>query len=143
MRLTTCRCVLWTGFLAVSPLIGLAWFLLYFPGSRINEANAGRIQVGMTLEEVQAILGPERNEAGRMPRRCMWGPKYRWGRVWKDGRLCIIRHERHWVSEETDVLVCFDNDNRVSLVECGPAVFRDPAPTLWEQVRERIRNWIG
>lgn len=136
MRLTNYRRFVWFGFLSTFAVTTLICFGLYFHGSPINEANARRIKPGMRLADVEAILGPERNESGRLLNAYMW-PEYRWGRVWKEGRLCIIDHRCHWVTEAIDIAVYFDEKYRVTLVEYQPPVFADNPSTF----RDRIRNY--
>src|SRR5436309_534757 len=73
---------------------GLLWWYFAPPASAINRANALKIKPGMTLAEVEAILGgPARDELGGTDVRS-WGPslvherevdwrfwrtRYRWG----------------------------------------------------------------
>jgi hypothetical protein len=58
----------------------LADRLLWQP--ELTEENVRRIRSGMTLAEVEALLGGPEVEAVEMP--ADW-PAYRWHRKWKDG----------------------------------------------------------
>ena len=64
--------------LVVVALLLTDW-LLWEPG--LTEDNVRRIRPGMTLAEVEALLGGPEADTVEMP--AYW-PAYRWHRKWKD-----------------------------------------------------------
>jgi hypothetical protein len=96
------------------------------PGTGPTEANARRIRPGMTLEEVEALLGgpagleyPLVEWSGRTPKR--WQVE-RWG--------------REWTGTAGRVVVSFGRDDRVEDSEFCPA---SPAPPGF---LTRLRAWL-
>jgi hypothetical protein len=76
----------------VAPVVGallLTDALLRTPG--LTEDNVRRIRPGMTLAEVEALLGGPATETVEMP--ADW-PAYRWQREWKDGAAWAEAHFR-------------------------------------------------
>jgi hypothetical protein len=55
--MTTRRRLLVFGLLATLTGLGVGWWLMMWPRTAITRENAERVQLGMTLEEVQQILG--------------------------------------------------------------------------------------
>src|SRR5262245_10801883 len=96
------RCLLLLALPAPVLAVGLvAWLLQPSPPpSAINLENAAKIRVGMTLAEVEALLGgPARNESG-LP----------------DGSIMVTRHAdaKCWANSRDVVIVDLDADGRVS-----------------------------
>jgi hypothetical protein len=57
--------------LLVSPLVLGGAVLVLLPRDPITQANCDKIKKGMTIEEVEAILGREKDDVS--PRNCWWG----------------------------------------------------------------------
>jgi hypothetical protein len=86
------RALLWLAGLAlVAGALLLTDRLLWRPG--LTEDNVRRIRVGMTLAEVEALLGGPAAETIEMPADY---PAYRWHRKWRDGRPLSLTV--HWIS---------------------------------------------
>ena len=66
------------GLYALLPAIIVAGLCLAAPKSRINNSNFERIQIGMTIDEVTAILGQESSYMGPCGDSCCWrdGPNW-------------------------------------------------------------------
>jgi hypothetical protein len=95
---------------------------LSWPRTAITRENAERIQPGMTLAEVEAILGgPARDE----------GPEQR-----SAVSIQSVRPDREWNSAQVSVWVFLDVEGRVR--ECR-AIPVPPAPGPLE----RLRRWLG
>jgi hypothetical protein len=80
------RVFLWL--LGVALVIGallLTDALLWRPG--LTEDNVRRIRPGLTLAEVEALLGGPAADTFEMPADY---PAYRWQREWRDGRDCVV-----------------------------------------------------
>src|SRR5262245_48009928 len=110
-------------------LVGLAlaftdWALSLRPG--VSEQNVKRIRPGMTLAEVEALLGGRAGEEHPLEE---WaGPVVRaWARHWG----------RFWRGAAGRAEVCFDRDERVEW-----AAFR-PAPGGTTGPLARLRAWLG
>ena len=127
--MTTRRRVLVFGLLAgLLALSGGVWLLWPRPG--ITRANAAKIKVGMTLPEVEAILGgPARCEAT--------------GEVVVEGEAVVernayprlaFRDARTWQSNTVEIWVTFDADERVADI--------DPIPLRHESALELVRRWL-
>jgi hypothetical protein len=111
------RALLW--FAGVALIVGallLTNRLLWQPG--LTEANVRRIRPGMTLAEVEALLGGPAAEAVEMPADY---PAYRWRRAWKDG--------------DASLDVQFWPDGRV-MAAAGRGR-QQPGPLA------RLRSWLG
>jgi hypothetical protein len=80
------RALLW---LAGVALVALALFLtdwlLWQPG--LTEDNVRRIRPGMTLAEVEALLGGPAADTFEMPPDYM---AYRWQREWREGGASVV-----------------------------------------------------
>jgi hypothetical protein len=105
---------------ATVPLAVAAWLL--WPPTAITPKNAERIRPGMTLAEVEAILGgPARDEAPKQP------PLV---------NIQSVRPDREWNSDQVSVCVFLDAAGRVR--ECRAfLVPRPPGPV------DRLRRWLG
>jgi hypothetical protein len=98
--------------LAVALSLAVAWLL--WPRTAITRENAARIQEGMTLAEVEAILGgPAREEGGRYP-------------------VIMGRKETQWSTPDLLVCVTFGDDERVWAVQ----VFHD------DGLLAMLRRWL-
>jgi hypothetical protein len=125
--ITRCRLLLF-GFIIGSLGLGAGLWLVWPSASAINELNAARIQTGMTLAEVEAILGgPARDETGG-----------------RGGGLVTPIGSRHfpqgpdaaWTSEDCAVSV-YLREGRVYFTEAAPVfIFEDT-------LLRRVRRWIG
>ena len=105
---------------ALVALTGGGW--LFWPRTAITRENAAKIQVGMTLAEVEAILGgPARDEA---PKRQVLV------------KIQSVHHDCEWNSDHVSVWVHLDAQGRVT--ECR-AIPVPPAPGPLE----RLRRWLG
>jgi hypothetical protein len=121
-------------------LAAAAWLL--WPRTAITRENFDRIEVGMTLAEVEAILGgPPREEATGpfVPRD--GDPDS----VWITHEFMVIigpgapafPADRGWAAHSLLVWVTFDAEGRVSAKNCLP-VRRATEPLL-----DRLRRWLG
>jgi hypothetical protein len=156
MTRRTRRLVLLT--LPAGPAVALVAAWLLWPRTAITRENAARIQLGMTLAEVEEILGgPARDESGGKLVGDVDGkgdadPEERQRRIdvntvllelmeamvvrtVKRGRL--PHDDLFWVSDQAFVHVRFDQNNRVSLVSIIPVRRADDA------VLDRLRRWLG
>jgi hypothetical protein len=111
------------------PLAGIVTlsFWLTLGGSRsITEANRRRIQPGMTLAEVDALLGAE-HQRSRMP-------------AGGSAAICIYSEDDGSAAVPGDVIaVMFDDQRRVTRSE-----FIRKGPTASPQrFGARIREWLG
>ena len=108
--------------LPAAMVAGLTVAWLSWPRTAITRENAERIQPGMTLAEVEAILGgPARDE----------GPEQR-----SLVSIQSVRPDREWNSAQVSVWVFLDVEGRVR--ECR-AIPVPPAPGPLE----RLRRWLG
>jgi len=117
----TRRHLLLFGLLAVT-VLGVGGWLLWPRPTAITQANAHRIQHGMTRQEVEAILGRPTKEIrnGELPLLMMpddgpWDNQYEWN------------------CPEFIILVAFE-DGRVCTLESGAHVR--------ETILERVRRWL-
>jgi hypothetical protein len=91
---------------------------------RITPDNCDRIQVGMSAEEVNTILG--RPPDLEIPMRA--GPILEPG-AWLD--------EKIWSGERWEILVDLDHHGRVTAKACIN-LEAAPRPTFWERVRDAL-----
>jgi hypothetical protein len=111
------RALLWLAGLAlVVGALLLTDALLWRPG--LTEGNVRRIQPGMTLAEVEALLGGPATETVEMPADY---PAYRWQREWREGG--------------DPVVVQFFADGTV--MAAGGKGRPEPSPSA------RLRAWLG
>jgi hypothetical protein len=98
MTRRTCR-LLPLALAAAVLAVGLIAWLVWPPPSAITRENAAKIRVGMTLAEVEALLGgPARNESGL-----------------QDYCIDLTRRsdDKCWASSRDIVIVVLDDDGRV------------------------------
>jgi hypothetical protein len=131
---------------------------LLWPRTALTRENAAKIQVGMTLTEVEAILGgPARDESGGKLVGDVDGegdadPRERQRRIdcntvlleimetmvdrmLKRGRL--PHDDLYWISDQVVVEVRVDENDRVFLVTTIPVRRAD------ESSLDRLRRWFG
>lgn len=143
---------------------GLLWWRFVPPASAINRANAMKITPGMTLAEVEAILGgPARDESGLIeeaetcltprtfttPDGRMWVPGVRdtyrafdeadAGHLSRVGDFTKLQ-SRSWRNRSASIEVTCNPDNRVILIRYFS--IRPAEPTFVERTREWITNRI-
>jgi hypothetical protein len=124
------------GLILVAFVVGLG-LMLVMPRSQINHDNASKVHNGITLQDVEELLGPERNEST--------GPLWEHlGDGWKQqvtyesarrGSIQDLGTRRCWASDELVVIVIFDDQGLVrstSLIE----VFHEG----WF---DQVRRWLG
>jgi hypothetical protein len=111
------------GLVAVVGVVGIAAFLLG-PRSPVNPDNFEKIQVGMTLAEVEDILGGP----GR--------PVSVWNRSGRRNAAGELAQEtcRVWEGGETVITIFFDEQGVVLEKEIG----HQPGSML-----DRFRRWLG
>jgi hypothetical protein len=110
-----------------------AWVWLFWPRTAITLENARKIRPGMTLAEVEAILGrPERDEfqfgmlvVNPVPGGDLLNPG------WVPG--C----HRRWTSRQASVGVFFDADDRVFDRHYGLV------PLFNSDMEDKLRAWFG
>lgn len=101
--------------------------LLPVQGSRVTQANLEKIQVGMTMDEVQAILGRPSRPAYPYPS----GARPR-------GPIHEFADDRFWKTSRDVIVVHFDLEGRVEtryLAKLGP-----DNRYLWERLRDSLRH---
>jgi hypothetical protein len=91
MRLPKRRTI-WLSAASLLAILLSAWFLL--PRGRITQQNFDRIQIGMTLRQVEDILGADDDDDPlKLPR-------------WVQGNLTV--ELRGWSSGPNDIVIIFD-----------------------------------
>jgi hypothetical protein len=101
-----------------------AWVV--WPCASITQENAERIQSGMTLAEVEVILGgPARQDTtGPVSPDGFDGEAIPDGNVFESGVAGddeeVVGWDRRWLSDTVFVMVRFDRDNHVLEVRCRP-----------------------
>ena len=97
--------------------------------SAITEENAAQIKRGMTLEEVEAILGgPPRNERG--------GGDDIWVHYYRISSVGLHFDQREWIGPEVGIRVVF-SDDRVVDSDIGETMPPE------ERYFEAVRQWFG
>jgi hypothetical protein len=129
---------------AMLVLVGTSGLLLW-PRTAITRENAAKIDIGMTLAEVETIFGgPERDESG--------GPLSidepgeatavvtlvpDGGAVWVAGRWQVVPSPRQWVNTEVVATVAFNVNGRVE--SCNVLAVRRAR----ESPLAILRRWLG
>ncbi len=119
--------------LAIGPVVALAAFVLWPRPTGVKWKQLDRIRRGMTLGEVEAIVGPPGNyQTGPSTLDLTFSdPTTQAHRRW--GNPAVI-----WASDEAHALIEFDNSGRVSewsfiaTEKTSPSAGRD---TLWRAKR--------
>jgi hypothetical protein len=116
--------------------VGLAavWFVwLRTPTPGITSANLRRIEMGMTQQQVEDILG---------------GPpmhRVEYPVIGVGGRPSRARpqegHLDRWCGDELSIDVLFDGQGRV-LRRNGSVLEPPREPTVFDRLREQIRDWL-
>jgi outer membrane protein assembly factor BamE (lipoprotein component of BamABCDE complex) len=112
---------------AVAVSLAAAMWLLRSP-TAITWANAAKVQPGMTLTEVEAILGgpPRLDSCGRVSY-CLTGV---------EGFDPTVPRPPQWASDEVMVMVYFDADGRVQ--RCVPVPVRSEGQDIVAIVRRLV-----
>jgi hypothetical protein len=117
-------------------LFGVGAWLLY-PRSAITRANAEKIREGMTLAEVEAILGgPPRDDSTGL----LTGdnnPDGTGSTIWIWPAPMPNSPALEWVSDHVAVRVHFDDAGRAE------SVSRIPLCRAEEGLLDRFRRWLG
>jgi hypothetical protein len=112
-------------------LVLFSWFLIpILQGNRITRAAAENLKPGMTFQQVESILGLERDETGG---RASW-------LLPPDSKYNLrTTEDRYWVSKHTAITVGFDRKTgRVVDVWCEQPFLLDPPG--WDNVPEWVRD---
>jgi hypothetical protein len=108
-------------------LLGSITWLRWLPRTDITRANAARIENGMTLEQVEAILGgaPRDESTGILDPdlKMGGGPDMR---------------SREWRSDEVIIHLMFDRDGLVNSITAVPVRRADTQDSLFAQLRRMI-----
>lgn len=126
---------------------GVVAWLLWRPASAITRENAAKIAQGMTAADVEAIFGgPARDDRtgpveidSSDPSFLLWlamGPRLRSTTLW-DLNQQGIPIIRTWQSDNTMVLVHFDDTQRVVEAEVIPMHRTSEGPLT------TVRRWLG
>ncbi len=121
-------------------LVGLAimaWLLWPRP-TAINRENAAKIQEGMTLAEVEAILGgpPRDDGVGLLAFQRADGTEGTMPRSEFNDSL-NLPDEKHWLSDEVLIGITLDQAGRVAGVTVEPVQLASEGPL------DRLRRWLG
>jgi hypothetical protein len=113
-------------------MVGLAVAWLVWPRSAISAENAARICDGMTLAEVEEILGgPPRDETNDGYDLVL----YRWT---KDHvYFAPADRQKQWVGPQSAVWIVLGDDGRVVSTSVGETQLRD------ETLLQKARRWLG
>jgi outer membrane protein assembly factor BamE (lipoprotein component of BamABCDE complex) len=127
------RCLLLITAIAVLVLVGVGVLALalrpHQPSTAITRENAAKIQHGMTVAEVEALLGgPARDDTT--------GPLEIDISYTSTHGAC----QRDWRSDEVVIAVCFDADGRV-IDSCNDPV--QPLPRQQDSVFDVLRRWLS
>jgi hypothetical protein len=135
--------------LAFAVLLTGIWLL--WPRTAITRENAAKLEVGMTLAAVEAILGgPARDEStGVLAPEMDDTIKDADERLFlatievevfereAGGDLPDVQRKRLWVSDQVMVRVCHDDGNRVVNIAAMPV------QRIRETVADTVRRWFG
>src|SRR5262249_50316544 len=126
----------------------LLFILLVFPvllfrpvssqSSRINLENAERIRPGMTREDVESILGPERDETGgeSLP---IYPPKTRSRQNPAEPSPFF---DRYWISRDASITIRFTKEGSTVVRVWASDLVHDDA-SAWERFRGFLRRILG
>jgi hypothetical protein len=121
--------------LAGLPIMG---WLLWSPQTAINREHAALIQVGMTLAEVEAILGgpPRDDGVGLIVYQRPDGTEGSASPSELSDSL-DLPDEKHWLSDEIHVEITLDDAGRVADVTVEAVQRAREGPI------DRLRRWLG
>ena len=102
------------------------WALSLRPG--VTEANAKRIRPGMTVQQVEGLMGGPADYTG---------PPIRWTVFEQSGPRVIISWVGFWTGIEGYAAVFFDQHGRVERADFDPDPSNPPGPLA------RLRAWLG
>jgi hypothetical protein len=123
----TRRRVLLLGSVAVVAALVVAAWIAWPCASSITFENANRIHHGMTLQEVEAILGgPARDDTGGVNNGVEYGVT----------ELVIGDGYREWIGPEYGILIAFRSD-RAGQIWIGNTRRQTFSPV------DRLRRWLG
>jgi len=128
------RLLLIFGCLAAVLLAGYATLWLTAPRHRITKESYDAIQIGMTEQEVEAVLGAR---AGVHTSRCDTG-SYGIGRCGDPMLGKDIKAGKEWVTEAVSVYIFFDENGRVARKCSGTGVAHENESFLC-----KVRRWLG
>ncbi len=133
------RRVCWFAVPAALGVLAVGVWLLW-PHTAITRANAAKVQPGMTLAEVEAILGGPARDDTTGPVVCEEPPEFAppdaQGRRYRI-TFVDMRPLLRWHSDEVQVRIHFDDDGRVT--DCHSFLMRRAEETLLD----RVRRWLG
>jgi hypothetical protein len=114
------RLLKWLLVFAGLGLAGFAWYLWLGPTGGINRMTALRIKMGMTHEEVDAVIGLRCGDHCSTP---------------DPGTLVAARgNARFWYGDAGEITVWFDDDGKVTNRSFSPSV-----PSFFDKVYQ----WVG
>jgi hypothetical protein len=126
---------------AVLAIMLAAWAL--WPRTAITRENADKIRMGMTLAEVEAILGgPARDEStasltdDNLDMELVGIPEILFDATC-DGEMVPASNRKLWISDSVVVRVCFDAEGRALCNESVPVRRAELSPL------DRLRRWLG
>jgi hypothetical protein len=110
---------------------------LFWPRTAITRENAAQVQVGMTLAEVEAILGgPARLDNTGPEVFDIEAPGAEAVRQLKSPEHPDCVRMKRWVSDTVALDACFDREGRVVAVRCMPMLRESDSPL------DMIRRWL-
>jgi hypothetical protein len=122
-------------------LVGLAFvvWLLWSRPTAINRENAAKIQEGMTLAEVEAVLGgPPRDDGnGVLAFQRVDGSEGTMTRSELRSEMNQLPDVKQWLSDEVLVEVTLDHAGRVASTTIDPVRLAHLGPIDW------LRRWLG
>jgi len=131
--MTRKRLLLSFGFLAALLLAGYVTLRLTAPPRhRITQENIEAIRVGMSEDEVEAILGVP---AGNY---CSFECFYSYPAFARQEPTDLPGNKKEWVGEDNCIRVRFDDSGRVAAMRYGHVLGRVSEPFL-----TKLRRWLG
>ena len=124
--------------LLVCLTFGVACYLICLSSpNRITEENANRIQPGMRLEEVEQILGPERDDT--YGEAVVFHPPSIGLVLTKNGPLY---QRKHWIGRE--IVITVEMNSRTATVHS--VWTSEPLPvdlSAWERIQNRVKALLN
>lgn len=126
------RRLVWVGIAVCLALaVCLSAWLLSRPHP-VNRANFQRIQVGMTLAEVEDILGPPGDHAG-----VIYLSRCRLSGRWPESERDDQGAGFEWMSNEGEIAIWFDEDRRVAKTRFWEPQVCQP-PVILDRIHSRL-----